>query len=77
VAEVIGMYSFDENALVSELRALSSRARIAFAAAAATRQLGNYERLARELKSGNEQRPCEIAVQVWTDLRAAAIDRAA
>ena len=71
------MYSFDENALIGELGALSSRARIAFAAAAATRQLGNYERLARESESGNEQRPREIVAQMWTDLRAEVIDRAA
>lgn len=71
------MYSFDENALVGELGALSSRARIAFAAAAATRQLCNYERLAHESEADREQRPREIAAQLWTDLRAAAVDRAA
>ena len=71
------MYSFDENALVGELGALSSRARIAFATAAATRQLGNYERLAHESEAGSEQRPREIAAQLWTDLRATAFDRAA
>lgn len=69
------MYSFDENALVGELRGLRSQARIAFAAAAATRQLGSYERLARALKSGNEQRPREIAAQLWADLQAAPVDR--
>lgn len=70
------MHSFDENALVGELGALSSQARIAFAAAAATRQLSNYERLARESDSGSEQRPREIAAQLWTDLQTAEIDRA-
>lgn len=71
------MYSFDENALTGELGVLSSRARIAFAAAAATRQLVNFERLARESDAGSAQRPREITVQLWTDLQAAAIDRAA
>ncbi|PKQ18860.1 MAG: hypothetical protein CVT66_11860 [Actinobacteria bacterium HGW-Actinobacteria-6] len=71
------MYSFDESALVGELEALSSRARIAFAAAAATRQLGNYERLAHASEASSEQRPREIATQLWTDLLAAAVDRAA
>lgn len=70
------MHSFDENALVGELGALSSQAQIAFAAAAATRQLSNYERLARESDSGSEQRPREIAAQLWTDLQTAEIDRA-
>jgi len=71
------MYSFDESALVGELKALSNQARIAFAAAAATRQIGNYERLAHELEAGNERRPREIAALLWTDLQAAAVDRAA
>lgn len=71
------MYSFDENALAGELRTLSSRARIAFAAAAATRQLGNYERLARESDGDSEQRPREIAALLWSDLQVAAVDRAA
>lgn len=71
------MYSFDETALARELGTLPTRARIAFAAAAATRQLGSYERLAREWGAENAQRPREIAVQLWTDLHAAAVDRAA
>ncbi|WP_148289873.1 DUF416 family protein, partial [Ideonella sp. B508-1] len=70
------MHSFDENALVGELGALSSQARIAFAAAAATRQLSNYERLARESDADRKQRPREIAVQLWTDLQTAVVDRA-
>lgn len=71
------MLSFEENALVGELRGLPSQARIAFAAAAATRQLGSYERLARESSSSNEHRPREIVAQLWADLKAAAVDRAA
>ena len=71
------MYKFDENVLLGELGKLSSRARIAFAAASATRQIGNYERLARELGAKTAQHPREIAVQLWNDLRVAAVDRAA
>ena len=63
------MHSFDENILLGELRILSSRARVAFAAASATRQLKNYERL------GKKQRPREIAEQLWVDVQVAAIDR--
>jgi uncharacterized protein YjaG (DUF416 family) len=77
LAKVARTYRFDENALVGELGALSSWARIAFAAAAATRQLGNYERLARESGAGSEQRPREIAAQLWADLQGPAVDRAA
>lgn len=71
------MYSFEENALVGELEALSSRSRIAFAAAAATRQLGSYERFAREWDAGSEQRPRAIAAQLWADLQAMMVDHAA
>jgi uncharacterized protein YjaG (DUF416 family) len=70
------MYSFDESALVDELETLSIRVRIAVAAAAATRQLGNYERLAHELEAANAQRPREIAAQLWTALQSEAVDRA-
>lgn len=71
------MYSFDENVLLEELGMLPSRARIAFAAATATRQLSNYERLARESEAESAQRPREIAAQLWADLRVSAVDRAA
>lgn len=70
------MYSFDEIALIGELKALPQRARKAFAAAAATRQLGNFERFARESGIGNERRPREIADQLWIALQADAIDGA-
>lgn len=71
------MYEFDEKSLIVELGALSKQARIAFAAAAATRQLGNYERLARALGVEHIQRPREIATQLWTDLRSDTVDRTA
>jgi len=68
------MYIFDEVALARSLEALPDQAKIAFAAAAATRQLGSYERLAR-LKTEPAQRPREIAVQLWDDLSAVAFNR--
>ena len=68
------MYRFDEATLVSELAAVSSRARVAFAAAAATRQLANYERIARQLNAAKAQRPREVADQLWADLQRASID---
>jgi hypothetical protein len=71
------MYSFDERALVAELGALPVARRIAFATAAATRQLGSYERYSRRPGGANAQRPREIAVQLWADIGAAAIDRTA
>ena len=71
------MYSFDEGSLIGELAALSDRARTAFAAAAATRQLRNYERLAHAAQAASDQRPREIATQLWTDLRTSAFDRGA
>jgi uncharacterized protein YjaG (DUF416 family) len=71
------MYNFNESALIGELAVLSNRARIAFAAAAATRQISNYERLAHGAEAANEQRPREIATQLWIDLRNAAFDRGA
>ena len=71
------MHRFDENLLVNELGRLPSRARVAFAAAAATRQLSSYERFALGLGTESAQRPREITVQLWADLHAAEVDRAA
>jgi hypothetical protein len=62
--------------LVGELATLPNRARIALAAAAATRQLGSYERLARTLSAESAQRPRELAVQLWADLRSESFARA-
>lgn len=70
------MYSFDENALVKELTVLSARARVAFAAASATRQIRNYERFACGLGLKTEHRPSEIATQLWSALSTMTVDRA-
>lgn len=69
------MTSFDENVLVGELAVLSAQARIAFAVATATRQLGNYERFAHEIKSETAHRPREIANQLWSDLSSKTVDQ--
>ncbi len=62
------MCSFDENILVNELGKLPLCGRIAFAAAAATRQLCNYEWYARRFNPIRELRPREIAIQLWEAL---------
>jgi uncharacterized protein YjaG (DUF416 family) len=69
------MYNFDENTLVNELAKLPPHGRIAFAAAAATRQLGNYEWYARRFNADGELRPREIANQLWDALSTDSIDR--
>lgn len=69
------MYSFDEDALLSELDPLPSQAWVAFAAAIATRQLRSYERLAIGLQEETAQCPREVVGQLWVDLRAATVDR--
>ena len=63
------MYKFDESILIRDLKILQSRELFAFATAAATRQLGNYERYA--LMAGVEKsgRPREITSQLWIDLK--------
>lgn len=77
MAKVIQMDSFDENALVNELAVLSARARVAFATASATRQIGNYERFARELGIKTEHCPREIMTHLWSDLLVMTVDRSA
>lgn len=68
------MDNFDENALVNDLAVLSARAQVAFATAAATRQIANYERFARELGIKTEHRPREIVTHLWSDLSAMTVD---
>jgi len=65
------MYNFDERALVRQLEGLPSRDRIAFAAAAATRQLGNVERFC------SASSPRRIATQLWAALRAEPVELSA
>jgi hypothetical protein len=72
MTEVNGMYRFDEVLLLDNIGALSSRSRIAFAAAAASRQLGHYERIARDRH--HDRDPRVIATQLWATLRADSID---
>jgi hypothetical protein len=74
MAEVNGMYSFDEMILLGELDTLSNRSRIAFAAAAASRQLASYERITNDQHS--ERNPRVITTHLWVALRAGSIDHA-
>jgi uncharacterized protein YjaG (DUF416 family) len=67
------MFSFDEKMLVAELAGLSEHAQVAFAAAAATRQLDSFERFARATGM-DEQRPREIALLLWDALQRQPID---
>lgn len=69
------MLRFDENALVGELSALSRSARIAFSAAAATRQLGSYERFDHDVRS--QKRPRELVVELWAAIQSSTVDHAA
>lgn len=65
---------YTEEALIAELKALSPARRVAFAAAAATRQLSNWECIA---DARTVHRPAEIVAELWTDLHAGAVDRSA
>lgn len=69
------MFSYDERLLVVALDALQRPERIAFAAAAATRQLSNFERYARESGLANQQRPRQIAEQLWSEILLPYFDR--
>jgi hypothetical protein len=73
MAEVHGMYSFDEVILLGELATLSNRSRIAFATAAASRQLSSYERITNDRH--NERGPRFITTRLWVALRTDPIDR--
>ena len=70
------MYIFDESSLRKELTNLPDRMRVAFAAAAATRQLRNSERMLRELDAKLEQCPRQIAIQLWNDIQSGTLDSA-
>ncbi|MBJ7309095.1 DUF416 family protein [Rugamonas sp. CCM 8940] len=64
------MYSFDEPTLVGELATLSPPQQVAFAAAAASRQLNSYEWYARRFQPAALPRPREIATALWQALQA-------
>lgn len=68
VAAVVHMYRFDERLLVRNLEALKEDHVIAFAAAAATRQLANYERYAERVSVDGGARPRSTLSQLWLDL---------
>lgn len=64
------MYTHNEDALLSESSRLSPQARVAFATAAASRQLGNYEYYAQRFNPDAVSRPREIAADLWDALQA-------
>lgn len=71
------MYIHNEETLLSALSGLTPQARVAFTAAAASRQLGNYEYYAQRFKPDVVSRPREISAELWDALQAGpvALDR--
>jgi uncharacterized protein YjaG (DUF416 family) len=69
----VAMHDFDEGGLLKAVKALTHPQRVAFAAAAATRHLSSWERIA---DPQNSQRPREIVVQLWASLQTT-VDRVA
>lgn len=65
------MLTFDETSLVEELATVPGSARMAFAAAAATRQLAGYERIARDRQLRM------LVVELWSAIQQPAVDAAA
>jgi hypothetical protein len=59
---------YEEKKLLALLTALQPKQRAAFAAAAATRQLRNFERAAQKLCVYHEKRPREIAIRLWQEI---------
>ena len=65
------MLAFDETSLIEELAMMPNDARVAFAAAAATRQLAGYERFSRDC----QLRP--LVMELWSAIKQSAVDDAA
>lgn len=63
------MNAFNEKSLLEKLNELPKQMVIAFATAAATRQLRNYERYACELNIREKSRPRQIVNQIWNDFQ--------
>jgi hypothetical protein len=61
------MHGFDEAILVAELATIPAGRQLAFAAAAAIRQLESYEWYARRLCPDAIARPREIAMMLWDE----------
>jgi uncharacterized protein YjaG (DUF416 family) len=59
------MERFDNVSLSTKLAAMPARLMLAFVCAVASRQLCNYERHAPRLNRAGDQRPREIAAQIW------------
>ena len=68
------MIKFSENELKQALNMLSHEAKTAFAAAAATRQLCTFERLAIALGMSNPNVLANVADAMWIDIQRSAFD---
>lgn len=62
------MYNYDEDALVAELGQIDVRGRIAFALAAATRQIGNWEWYARQFDPKNLDIMRHVTERLWIEI---------
>jgi uncharacterized protein YjaG (DUF416 family) len=69
------MLRFDASALVSSLKCLTLQGQVAFAAAAATRQLPNYEIFVRSENIGAEPSARMLLSKLWEDLHQNIVDR--
>jgi uncharacterized protein YjaG (DUF416 family) len=72
---MIRMLEFDEEATVRSLRALPAGGALAFAVAAAARQLAGYEKYARSIGEENPRRAAEIVDRLWKLVAARDFDR--
>lgn len=70
------MYNFEEGRLVKELAKLHSREKVAFATAAAARQMSNYERYVRENDPSENIPFHKISEDLWFALRTGSTDSA-
>ena len=65
------MYTFDENELVDILKRLTPSARVAFAAAAATRQIESLGHMFPDLRNESADSPPNVLACLWEDLNVA------
>jgi hypothetical protein len=65
---------YDEKSLIADLKTLSDLGCVAFAAAAATRQICSWERAATGVRRKSRSHPREILDRIWDDLLKESID---
>jgi uncharacterized protein YjaG (DUF416 family) len=68
------MHTFNENDLTVALEQMPDQARVAFAAAVATRQVASWERFVRHEQRAGGARPVEILVELWAGVRGFELD---